>query len=105
MKRLIDCQWPGNVRELEHAIEKAVILSDEQGLTFPDLERAPAQQFPDETLAAKTLADIEREYILRVLDAKKWRISGPKGAAITLGLVPQTLYSRMKKLGIERDSA
>jgi formate hydrogenlyase transcriptional activator len=103
MKRLIDCQWPGNVRELEHAIEKAVILSDEQGLTFPDLERTPAQQFPDETLTVKTLADIEREYILRVLDAKKWRISGPKGAAITLGLVPQTLYSRMKKLGIERD--
>lgn len=103
MKRLVEYHWPGNVRELEHAIEKALILSDEQGLTFPDLEPAPAHQYPEEILTSKTLEDIEREHILRILVAKKWRISGPKGAAIALGLIPQTLYSRMKKLGIERD--
>lgn len=105
IKRLIDYEWPGNVRELEHAIEKAVILSDGHGLTFPDLERAPEQQFSSQASPAKTLAEIEREYILRILDSKKWRIGGPKGAALTLGLAPQTLYSRMKKLGIERETS
>ncbi|HEX2967305.1 MAG TPA: sigma 54-interacting transcriptional regulator [Syntrophorhabdaceae bacterium] len=104
MKSLVDCDWPGNVRELEHAIEKAVILSDGQSLTFPDLERAPVQRLADQTSSVKTLAEIEREYIVRILESKRWRISGPKGAAVSLGLAPQTLYSRMKKLGIERES-
>jgi transcriptional regulator with GAF, ATPase, and Fis domain len=105
MKKLVDYQWPGNVRELEHAIEKAVVLSNGgQDLTFPDLEIVPARGLLDRTSFAETLAEVERDYILKVLDAKRWRISGPKGAAKVLGLVPQTLYSRMKKLGIKRES-
>jgi formate hydrogenlyase transcriptional activator len=47
-----------------------------------------------------TLADSERELILRALGRAGWRIKGPKGAAAALGLNPSTLYGRMKKLGI-----
>ncbi len=48
----------------------------------------------------QTLADAEREHILRALERTRWHIKGPKGAAAALGLNPSTLYSRMKKLGI-----
>jgi transcriptional regulator with GAF, ATPase, and Fis domain len=47
-----------------------------------------------------TLADSERELILRALEKRGWRVKGPKGAAAALGLNPSTLYSRLKKLGI-----
>jgi transcriptional regulator with GAF, ATPase, and Fis domain len=45
---------------------------------------------------------LERAHILKVLDFTHWRVSGPNGAAQILGLNPQTLVSRMKKLGIQR---
>jgi len=51
---------------------------------------------------ATTLAEAERELILRALESTVWRIKGPKGAAAALGLNPSTLCSRMKKLGIRR---
>ena len=55
---------------------------------------------PNETL--KTLDDLEREYIIHILELKHWRISGPKGAAAILGLNSGTLRSRMQKLGIQK---
>ena len=64
-------------------------------------ELSPPQQ--DQADRFRTLEEVERDYILRVLLARKWRISGPRGAALTLGLNPSTLRSRMKKLGIARD--
>ena len=48
----------------------------------------------------ETLADSEREHILKSLERTGWRIKGPRGAATMLGLNPSTLYSRMQKLGI-----
>jgi transcriptional regulator with GAF, ATPase, and Fis domain len=48
-----------------------------------------------------TLEKIEREHILRILEGTKWRIEGPKGAAMILGLHPSTLRSRMRKYGIQ----
>ena len=57
---------------------------------------------PPAAAAPLTLADAEREHIVRALEKTGWRIKGPKGAAGELGLNPATLYSRMKKLGIER---
>jgi transcriptional regulator of acetoin/glycerol metabolism len=50
----------------------------------------------------RTLADSEREAILRALETTGGRIKGPKGAASALGLHASTLYHRMKKLGIRR---
>jgi PAS domain S-box-containing protein len=88
--------WPGNVRELKNVIEHGAILTTGDTLRVPLLD-------DDAPVAAPqpTLADSERELILRALGSAGWRIKGPKGAAAALGLNPSTLYSRMKKLGIQ----
>ena len=95
MEALQRHSWPGNVRELRNVIEHAAIITTGDTLRVPALgDAAPAAPSP------QTLADAEREHILRALESTGWRIKGPKGAATVLGLNPATLYSRMKKLGI-----
>ena len=54
--------------------------------------------------AARTLEDLERDHILSVLGQTAWTIEGRNGAATVLGLHPNTLRSRMKKLGIMRST-
>ena len=87
--------WPGNVRELRNVIEHATILTSGETLRVPLPQEAPSVVQP-----AQTLADSEREHIVKALETTGWRIKGPKGAATILGLNPSTLYSRMQKLGI-----
>jgi formate hydrogenlyase transcriptional activator len=96
---LAEHSWPGNVRELENVIERAVILSTEGMLRLPllDARRTDAPRF-----CGSTLSEMEREYILQVLDDTEWVIGGPIGAARRLGLPRTTLISKMKKLGIPR---
>jgi transcriptional regulator with GAF, ATPase, and Fis domain len=53
-------------------------------------------------LTAEELRHLERENLVRALEACSWRISGPSGAACMLGVAPSTLASRVKALGIER---
>jgi transcriptional regulator with GAF, ATPase, and Fis domain len=48
------------------------------------------------------MVDVERAHILRMLHANAWRIEGPRGAALALGLKASTLRSRMRKLGVGR---
>ncbi|WP_439628260.1 sigma 54-interacting transcriptional regulator [Gemmata sp.] len=98
-------RWPGNIRELENVIERAVILSD-----GPDLEidpevlpvAAPLADSDPSVPGGTRLADVERGHILGVLNQAGWVIEGPNGAAKVLGLHPNTLRSRMKKLDIAR---
>ena len=91
--------WPGNVRELEHVIKRAVILAHGASLPLEDClpTRRPAET---RTGAPLTLAAVERQHIVRVLQAAHWRIEGQEGAARRLGLHPSTLRSRMRQLGI-----
>ena len=93
-------RWPGNVRELENLIERAVILSSGPILRVPLTELKPSRESRPAALA--TLADAERDHILRVLEAKKWQLGGLHGAAAELGVKRTTLQSRMRKLGITR---
>jgi transcriptional regulator with GAF, ATPase, and Fis domain len=53
-------------------------------------------------LARRTLEDVEREYILRVLEQTGWKVSGKNGAAEILGLERSTLRARMRKLSIKK---
>ncbi|MFH0726838.1 MAG: sigma 54-interacting transcriptional regulator [Pseudomonadota bacterium] len=92
--------WPGNVRELEHVIERAVILSSGRGIRFSDLESTVVEPIADDNQPILHLADMERNHIKRALEACRWRVDGPKGAAKILGLKRSTLRYRMKKLGI-----
>jgi transcriptional regulator with GAF, ATPase, and Fis domain len=52
--------------------------------------------------AIKTLEEVERNQILKILSETQWRIEGNDGAAAILGLHPSTLRARMHKLGIRR---
>src|SRR5439155_23534727 len=52
--------------------------------------------------AQPSLDVVERDYILAILGQTNWMINGPRGAAKVLGLNPNTLRNRMKKLGITR---
>ncbi len=108
MQRLMTYRWPGNVRELENVLERAVILSGAARLLEIDpalLSASPATVTTadaDSPSAGGTLESVEREHILATLRATKWVIDGPNGAAQKLALHPNTLRSRLKKLGIAR---
>jgi formate hydrogenlyase transcriptional activator len=113
LHRLTAYDWPGNVRELENVLERAIILSPGTSLRLEAIQlgsAAPAK--PRERHAQRddaadvgesdTLQARETAHILRICQATAWKIKGPAGAASRLGLNPSTLYSRMKKLGIQR---
>ena len=99
---LQEYHWPGNVRELESVIERAVITS--QGPVLQVLDRFDTFQKREDLDGeeVKALAGMEQEHILQVLHKTAWRIEGPTGAAVLLGLNPSTLRARMRKYGIRR---
>ncbi len=96
MQALVSWPWPGNVRELENFIERSVILSPGSNLRAPLAEiRADAVEAP----AGATLAEVEREHIIRVLRESNGVVSA---AATRLGLPRTTLNAMMRKLEISR---
>ena len=103
MDNLLNYNWPGNVRELENVIERAVILSPEQTLQIPILQN-PANNPGADDKRLVTLAEMEKTHIIKVLENTNWLISGEQGAAAILEMHPNTLRSRMNKLGIRRAS-
>jgi formate hydrogenlyase transcriptional activator len=101
MDALLAYPWPGNVRELENMIERSVILAHSSVIQID--ESLDVQVDTDlHNAVSGSLEDVERSHILRVLDETNWVIHGKRGAALVLGLNPDTLRSRMKKLGIKR---
>ena len=124
MERLSGYPWPGNIRELENILERAVILSNGPTLELdpevfasvtatrpandgPSRPSSSASDGPGATGVgpAPPLESLEsntRNHILTALEKSGWVIDGPRGAAKVLGLHPNTLRSRMKKLGILR---
>jgi formate hydrogenlyase transcriptional activator len=95
MRALESWHWPGNVRELENFIERAVILSKGANLRAPlaELHADSAES------AGGTLAEMERDYIVRVLRDTGGVISA---AAVRLGVPRTTLNAMMRKLAISR---
>jgi transcriptional regulator with GAF, ATPase, and Fis domain len=104
LQTLCGYDWPGNIRELRNVIERAVILANGPILkiALPTDELATAM--PPKSPQA-SLAEVERDHIVQVLEACGWRVRGLGGAAAILGLNPSTLESRMNKLGIRRPSS
>jgi transcriptional regulator with GAF, ATPase, and Fis domain len=99
MDDLIAYEWPGNVRELANVLERAVILCRSHLLERTHLALPSAPQPRNDDLT--TLEEAERRHILKALDKTGGVLGGPNGAARLLGLNRSTLWSRMKKLGIE----
>ena len=115
MKRLSLYPWPGNIRELQNVIERAVVLcpgkvlrlgNDLLPITGPEREEVQlAADAGATTDSPASMENVERAHIVQVLQETRGVIEGPHGAARILNLHPNTLRSRMKKLGIERSAS
>lgn len=99
MNGLQEHHWPGNIRELENVLERAVINSSGPKLRLADELRRPTKNVSTST---KTMAAVERNHILEVLEMTNWKVSGKGGASEILGLDRSTLRARMAKLSIEK---
>ena len=107
--------WPGNIRELQNVVERAAILAKgpvlevegsilddaDPGAIEPLLRATPKAV---EVQTAESLEDMQRLHILNTLKSTGGVVEGAHGAATILGLHPNTLRSRMKKLGISAAS-
>lgn len=94
-ERLIKHPWYGNIRELEHAIEKAVIIS-ENGKIQAELFPLPRKtEIPEQVVS--TLEEMEMQMIRKAIESCNGNLSA---VAVQLGITRQTLYNKMKKFGL-----
>jgi DNA-binding NtrC family response regulator len=105
MDVLVNYNWPGNVRELENVIERAVILSDGNEIkveALPDKirQKEPSSQRLIMDKVQVTLEELEREYLIKVLDDTNWQ---KKKASAILGINASTLYRKIQRYGLDRD--
>lgn len=99
--------WPGNVRELEHVMERSAIMATDytiREIFLPDGNRKAMANPAMQEFKTKSLEDSERDHIRAVLTKCGGKVKGAGGAAELLGVPPTTLHSKMKKLGITKDT-
>lgn len=96
MRKLEEYSWPGNVRELQHAVEKAVILSD-GALLQPSDFHLRTTEFTETNMESVTLEDMERTLIINAMKRNENNISA---VAQKLGITRPTLYNKLKKYGL-----
>lgn len=108
LERLKAYDWPGNVRELENLVERTMI----QNMTVPSGEplrfeplhsRFPEnslQEYPRSLSRPLFLDEAMKAHIKEVLGMAGGKVQGKNGAAVLLGINPNTLRNRMKKLNI-----
>ncbi len=98
MRRLMDAEWPGNVRELRNAIERSVILADDEMMQWPenitDLNKNNDKQFVFPNDHFLSLQELERRYIDHVLLHSDGNRSK---AARVLQIDKTTLWRKLKR--------
>jgi DNA-binding NtrC family response regulator len=97
LQRMKKYFWPGNIRELQHAIERAVILSEEKTIVSGELLISSGTVKPRQESTPRTLEEMEKVFILQSLDDNKGNVTQ---TALALGMTRTALYRRMKKHGI-----
>ncbi len=101
---LMQYDWPGNVRELENAVERALILRKGRFIDFKDIINPFSPGVPGKVVPQKnqpqSLDQLVAEEISKVLTMTGGKVEGKNGVAAVLGVNPNTLRSRMKKMGI-----
>ncbi len=104
MKELINYHWPGNIRELEHLMERSILMTEGNIIKEVHLYNAKEKTINStKSIQTKTLEEIEKEYIISILNQCKGKVSGHDGAAELLGLNASTLSSKMRKLKITKE--
>jgi DNA-binding NtrC family response regulator/HAMP domain-containing protein len=101
MRALLDSPWPGNVRELENSIEHAVVLAKGDHIELKDLPSALVSAPADIPTGKGKMAESEIRIIRDVLETCDWNKSI---AARQLGISRSTLYEKLKRLRIRKDS-
>ena len=96
-RRLKEHPWYGNIRELEHAIEKAVIISEDVTISYSLFHFPKKSLTPARDSEAETLEDMELVMIRKAIDKHEGNLSA---VAAQLGITRQTLYNKMKKYGL-----
>jgi len=93
--------YPGNIRELEAILQRAVILSANNHLSLRDAfqHTQPSSEKEKQFL---TFESMQQQHIIQALERTNWRVSGDRGAAKLLDLNPNTLETKMRRLGIKR---
>jgi len=109
IQELMSYSWPGNVRELESIVERAMISAEDNSiLELPGplrlITTLHQSRSGSSTHERTDLSAVERAHIISVLEQTQWKISGNRGAASVLGIPSSTLRSKMKRLGINRQS-
>ena len=99
--RLAAYEWPGNVRELANVMERAVILCEGPVIQDEHIGVLGRSSRPIDSDVFLTLAEMERQHIQRALALTGGVLAGPQGAARLLGMRRSTVWSRMRKLGIQ----
>ncbi len=99
MKRLQKHDWPGNIRELQHAVERAVILSESNILEPHDFFIVEKEDKDNDGFASDNLnlEEVEKVLVRKVIDKYGGNISR---AAKELGLTRASLYRRIEKYGL-----
>jgi len=98
IRRLQQYHWPGNIRELQHAIERAIIMSEEDQLNPDDFFfLTQLTDSNDTTLDTFNLDDVEKSVIEKAISKHSGNISK---AAKELGLTRASLYRRLEKHGL-----
>lgn len=103
LKRMMHYHWPGNVRELEHLIERSILLAKGsilQDVYLPVVASHKGDEGQD--ISIRTLAEVERDHIIKVLNQCAGKISGKAGAAIQLGVPATTLSAKIARLKIAK---
>jgi DNA-binding NtrC family response regulator len=101
LQQLMDYSWPGNIRELQHLLERHVVSTPSDVIDRIDLPAdlsSAAAPFPPDSGASHQLS--EKESIIAALRKCAGKVSGKGGAAEMMGINPNTLSTRMRKLGI-----
>lgn len=112
LKQIEEYSWPGNIRELQNVIERAVItaVSGVAELNLPNSNNGNSKIFEDDTLQDRAIiSDVKIQQIvennmLAALEQCHWKVFGDTGAAKLLGMKPTTLASRIKRLGLSRET-
>jgi two-component system response regulator AtoC len=118
MSALAEYPFPGNIRELENLLERATIVSEDERIMAADLDlgrraprpafdgapragvppaKPPSEKAPDRDAPLKSMADVEREALIRALE--KWNGNRTK-AAEELGISRRTVLNKIKQYGL-----